>query len=64
MRSAADARPAWSVFQVAAVARFSILALVFVLAAFSPQRSQALLWFPMLLVLAVISSIRALPGRL
>jgi signal transduction histidine kinase len=37
---------------------------VFVLAAFSPQRSQALLWFPMLLVLAVISSIRALPGRL
>jgi signal transduction histidine kinase len=50
--------------QVAAFARFSILGLVFCLAAVSPQRSQALLWFPLLLVLGVISSVREWPGRL
>jgi signal transduction histidine kinase len=46
------------------IARFTILTLVFALAAVSPQRSRALLWFPLLLVLGVISSLRAWPGRL
>lgn len=64
MRSAGAARRTWSTFQVAAFARFSILLLVFVLAAVSPQRSHALLWFPLLLVIGIVSSIRALPGRL
>ena len=64
VRSVAERRPAWSTLQVAAIARFSILGLVFVLAAVSPQRSQALLWFPLLLVLAVITSVRPWPGRL
>jgi signal transduction histidine kinase len=64
LRSAAGGGPTWSTLQVAAIARFSILGLVFVVAAFSPQRSQALLWFPLLLVLGVISSIRGWPGRL
>lgn len=57
-------RRTWSMLQVAAFARFLILVLVFVLAAVSPQRSQALLWFPLLLVLGVATSFREWPGRL
>lgn len=64
MRSAALKQQTWSTLQVAAVARFSILLLVFVLAAVSPQRSEALLWFPLLLVIGVINSVREWPGRL
>ncbi|MDQ1686150.1 MAG: hypothetical protein QOC82_2887 [Frankiaceae bacterium] len=37
---------------------------MFILASFSPQRSDALLWFPLLLVLGVVTSIREWPGRL
>jgi signal transduction histidine kinase len=64
VRSVALIRPSWSSLQVAAIARFSILTLVFVLAAVSPERSRALLWFPLLLVLGVLSSVRSWPGRL
>jgi signal transduction histidine kinase len=57
-------RPEWTSEHVALVVRFTVLGLVFVLAALSPERTQALLWFPLLFVLAVVGSVWSWPGRL